>query len=484
MKRIPAIVPACAFILLPGRAAAHAFGERYELPVPAWLFIGGGALTVTLTFVILAIFARAGAERYAELRWRVPFFPAGFPPGGPKGWAGLRWASGAIGVFGLLLAVVAGVFGASNPNKNIAPTLVWIVWWVGLSYVAMLIGNIWPLLDPWRAIYDALARRSGRPFRAYPARLGAWPAVALLLLFGWIELVFPFAATPAALAGIIAVYSVLNWTGMAVYGPEVWRANADPFHRAFDLLSRFAPVAARPGEGMVVRPYAAGLLASEDNARATPIVGFVLAMLAIVLFDGFQNSTHWTALENAIHAINPKTGELGWLSVHTAGLVVLWLVFLGLYYLACAAARLAAGGAISTGQYARAFVLTLIPISVGYHFAHTFTSILVQGQTIVPLASDPLGRGWNLFGTREAAINIAVMNTKTAWYLALSAIVIGHAISVYLAHATAERLLTERGRALRALVPITGLMILFTILSLQILAEPLVRYTPPPDTII
>jgi hypothetical protein len=57
-------------------------------------------------------------------------------------------------------------------------------------------------------------------------------------------------------------------------------------------------------------------------------------------------------------------------------------------------------------------------------------------------------------------------------------------VSVYLAHVAADRLLANRGRALRALVPMTILMVIYTVVSLQILAEPLVRYSPPPETII
>ena len=126
----------------------------------------------------------------------------------------------------------------------------------------------------------------------------------------------------------------------------------------------------------------------------------------------------------------------------------------------------------------------MIPIAVGYHFAHTFTYLIVQGQSLVFLVSDPFGLAWNLFGTAGAEVNDAVIGTRTAWYLALAAIVVGHAISVWLAHAAAERLLASRGRALRVLTPITVLMVLYTVISLQILAEPLVRYSGPQETII
>ena len=463
---------------VPLEAYAHAFGARYELPVPVWLFIAGGAFTVTLTFVIVAAFSRGGAERYGGAQLAL----AGTRFGKLLGSA---WASAAVkatGVAALALVVLAGFIGTKDPNRNIAPTLVWIVWWVGLSYVAMLAGNIWSVVNPWRTLYDIVFSDTEK--KQVPPRLSGWVALAGLLAFGWVELVFPFRATPLALAWLVLAYSAFTWAGMARYGPQAWLAQADPFHRVFELFSRFAPIAKGPHGNLLLRPHAAGLLARESGNVSNADVAFIMAMLAIVLFDGVQGSKHWVALEDAIHAINPAFGDAGWIALHTAGLLAMWLAFFGLYYAACALARSAAGGAPATGEYARAFALTLIPIAVGYHFAHSFTYLLVQGQSLVFLASDPLGLGWNLFGTRDVVPDIAIISTRTAWYLALAAIVAGHAISVYLAHVAAERLFEARGRALRALVPMTALMVLYTIISLQILAEPLVRYSGPQETII
>jgi hypothetical protein len=232
-----------------------------------------------------------------------------------------------------------------------------------------------------------------------------------------------------------------------------------------------------------LRPYAAALLRRGQEKVSTPVAGFVIAMLSGVLFDGLLGSGHWTMVENAVHAIDPKLGDVGWILVHTASLLIFWLAVLGLFYLTCALMA-AAGGGFGALDYARAFALTLIPIAVAYHFAHTFSYLLVQGQSIVPLISDPFGRGWDLFGTRGYKVNIMVMSTKTAWYLAVGAIVTGHSVSVYLAHVVADRVCASRARAFRALVPMTALMVVYTIVSLQILAEPLVRYSEPPETII
>ena len=153
-----------AFLLLcaPLEAFAHAFGSRYELPVPAWLFIAGGALTVTLTFVIVAAFSRGGAERYAGARWDL----AGTVFGRLLGSAWVSTALKAAGIAALALVVVAGFIGTKDPNRNIAPTLVWIVWWVGFSYLAMLAGNIWPVVNPWRTLFSLVfSSRAGRPTR-------------------------------------------------------------------------------------------------------------------------------------------------------------------------------------------------------------------------------------------------------------------------------------------------------------------------------
>ena len=189
-------------------------------------------------------------------------------------------------------------------------------------------------------------------------------------------------------------------------------------------------------------------------------------------------------LFRSLHALDPALGNAWWVALHSIGLLATWLLFLALYLGACAIAKAAADGSLSTLECARAFAPTLIPIAVGYHFAHTFSYLLVQGQSLQFLVSDPLGIGRDLFGTRDTQIDTAIIGTKTAWYLALSAIVTGHAISVYLAHVAAERLLGARRQALRALLPITLLMVLFTIISLQILADPLVRYSGPQETII
>ena len=51
----------------------------------------------------------------------------------------------------------------------------------------------------------------------------------------------------------------------------------------------------------------------------------------------------------------------------------------------------------------------VIGCSVAYHLAHYLSMLLVSGQFIIPLVSDPFGLGWDLFGTARAG-EVAVQN--------------------------------------------------------------------------
>ena len=130
---------------------------------------------------------------------------------------------------------------------------------------------------------------------------------------------------------------------------------------------------------------------------------------------------------------------------------------------------------VSAGQVARLFVLSLIPIALAYHLAHYISFLLLAGQLIIPLVSDPFGFGWDLFGTADYRLDIAVVNARMVWYTAVAAIVVGHMVAVYLAHIAAMRVYADTRRALRGQIPMLALMVGYTTFSLWILSQPIVK---------
>jgi hypothetical protein len=124
---------------------------------------------------------------------------------------------------------------------------------------------------------------------------------------------------------------------------------------------------------------------------------------------------------------------------------------------------------------ARSFVLTLVPIAVAYHIAHYLSFLALGLQAFIPLTSDPLGRGWDLFGGAAYVVDAGLIGPRLQWYVAATAVVIGHILAVYLAHVTALRLFRDRRKALFSQIPLLLLMVGYTMLSLWILSQPIVE---------
>jgi hypothetical protein len=455
---------------------AHAFDERYDIAVPLPYFIFGATAAVALSFVVAAVFARASDAAGESPRPLLNLGPV------------LPWlrAVGAVSsVMILAMVLAAALFGTRDPVMNLTPTFIWIVWWVGLSLVCACIANVWPALDPWRALCDGAARVVRRPKRIaprcpYPRRLGAWPAVALLLFIGWFEVVYPEGAEPRRLGAAVVAWTVFTLSGYALFGREAWRRNGDVFAIYFETLGRFAPLARGPDTRSVeLRAPGAALITLDLPSAA--MVGFVIAMLAVVLFDGLLSGEAWWAAQAHVMRAVPVFADPRSARAGAAGLVVLWLLLLSGYALACWATALAAGR--PPGRFVRAFAYTLVPIAIGYNIAHNFSNLLVQGQHAIALISDPLGRQWNLFGTAGHRPNMRIVDPRTTWHVAIAAIVGGHVISIWLAHRVALREVGTRAAATFACIPLTALMLIYTAISLAIIAEPMVRFgDPQPQT--
>jgi hypothetical protein len=166
-------------------------------------------------------------------------------------------------------------------------------------------------------------------------------------------------------------------------------------------------------------------------------------------------------------------------AVGTIALLGFLAAFQLLYLLFCTLTRLStparARHNVTVLHIARLFVLSLIPIALAYHLAHYLSYLAIVGQYMIPLASDPFGFGWDLFGTSLYFVDIGVVNARFIWFISVFAIVTGHIVAVWLAHMMALRLFKERRAALLSQVPMLLLMVAYTMLSLWILAQPVVE---------
>jgi hypothetical protein len=479
----------------PGEALAHAVGQSQDLPVPFWLYLFGAAAVVVISFVQIGLFVGGShtLQRYPRFNL-LAIKPLRAVLTGGLLLLGLRMLSVAL----FLLVILTGLLGQQVMDDNLAPIFVWVIWWVGFSFFTAFVGNVWPLVNPWKILFEwaeQLAcwvgvKRGIELNEPYPANWGVWPALLLYTGFIWAETVFKGSAIPANVALFALLYSALTWTGMVAFGKETWLQRGEAFSVFFGILSKFAPTetrvsnielckecgaicqsaqvgcvdcyecfgrAAPEDRQLNVRPWAVGLSFTEEVTLDRMV--FVIFVLSSVAYHSLAETSLWATL----FGINRIS--------QTLGLIALPLLFLAVYLGVMKLSQIFGFGYVPLRRLAVAYVYSLVPIAIAYQVAHYYTYLLIQGQTLVRLVSDPFGWGWNLFGTADYRPNAGFIDPTFVWYSQIALIVAGHVIAIYLAHVAALRLYRNPKLAMRSQYPVLGLMVLYTIFSLWVLSQ-------------
>jgi hypothetical protein len=442
---------------------AHAAPISYKFPLPIWIYVLAGGAAVLLSAPAAAFAVSAGPVHERRGRNLYPFVQR------------LRLGVVASVVLSLLLLVglVGGLFATSAQAQeffeNPITVLAWVDFWVGLGIVSWVIGDIWEHISPLnvaaRALDRALARRGVQPV-AYPQRLGQWPAVALLLVWSWMELIWSNAKEPRTLALLLIAYMIATLVGCALYGAETWLGNVELFSVFARTLSRFSPLELRPfvpeewasappeERTARLRLYGAGL--RTDPSLPVGGAAFVLTTLATVVYDGWSQTDRFGSFQQWFWE------RWSFLATHvsvlqTLSMLVVVAIFVAAYLLV-------------TRREAVMFAPTLIPIAAVYFTAHYFAYLLIAGQATLGVIIDPFGLSWNPLGWGEYALSKGVAPAGAVWAVQVILIVWGHVAAVFAAHRLALRDST-RGHALVAQAPLVGLMVLYTVAGLWVLAQ-------------
>ena len=481
--RVPCALGALGALAIPASASAHGFGSLYNLPVPFWLYAWGASAALLLSFLVTAFFATSGtapapaaaARDVSEASW-VRLLRRALPT--------LR----VLSVFLLLLCIATGLFGNRDPMRNFSMTFFWIVFLLLFTYLTAFTGNFYAVLNPWRVMTDATAPfmrdHTGRV--GYPQALGDWPALAFYLGFTWFEL-FGHGKT-FSLGAMLLVYTAINFLGTWLVGAAAWFRHCEFFSVFLRLAALMGPLDFRPAETpgahgtLRCRKPLSGLVQERPENLSTVV--FALAMLATTAFDGLRATQWWVSLfwndpsgiVTAFAGTRPvlaypmlRPWYIAWESFW---LLAAPFLYFGAYFACIVLAKLFSRSTRPLRELALDFSYTLLPIALVYNMTHYATLILTQGVRIVSLASDPFGRGWNLLGTAGLLRAPILPGMGLVWHTQVGLILVGHIVSAYLAHRVALRL-WPRWAALRSQLPLLGLMVIFTVAGLWILAQPL-----------
>lgn len=427
---------------------AHGVGEVYELPIPLYLYLGAAAATVAASFLI-----RAFSSSTKPLPEERPIAGAGV--------AGR--VIFVLRVVALLLLTLTIVSGLVTSHAGLSFTN--LVFWVGLVIVVTILsaiaGGVWEAIDPWATIENFYRVEDAE----VPSRRGLpwWVGPLLLFALFWFELVSGVGFDPFWIVMVLIGYSLFSFLLRSSLG-DSWRL-VDPLSILFGFAGRSAPFRMRP-EGLTY----VGPLRGLDQDRPMPLALYasVFVLMASTTYDNLSETVGWFDFLRATNL-----DEAPDLIVDTAALALLALPFLGSFVAVMWIANRTLRWDGSIGDLGRRFGWSLIPIGVAYVLAHNAPLLITGVPEIVRAFSDPFEQGWNLLGTGNLWSGFSA-SPKLVWFIEIGIIVAGHVIGVLSAHRAAVRLASEHKQAVRSEYALTGLMAVYTITTLWLLAQPLV----------
>lgn len=460
-----------ALFLLGGTSAAfaHAADRGFVMLLPTGYYLFGGAAAVALSFTILAFMPPMPLARLLRGRLRLVSLPFDG-----------RLATSLIS-FAIVVALwLAGLFGSRDPLSNPLPLVFWTVFWVGFTMAVGLCGNLWRWVDPWygpsRLARLVAGRSGGPPPFVLPVRLGFSGAILLLSAFGWFELIFPSPDDPELLAWVLIGYWLINFAGILAFGHEAWTARVELFSVFFGLIARLAPCQRMRGpekRDRLLLCFPGGKL---EDARPLPggAMLFLLLALATVSFDGLMRTFFWLGITGVNPLEYPGRSVVMW--PNTFGLLAMFALLAGVFVFAVWLGNRFASVSNPFPEAAGLLVWSIVPIALAYHFAHYLGSFIVNSQYALAAISDPLAKGWNLFGTAGyhviAGATAGYESAWVIWNLQSAAIIGGHLLAVVLAHALAYRLSDSARAAALSQIPLAILMVGYTVFGLWLLSSP------------
>ena len=425
--------------------ALHGIGSRQDLPLPFELVVAGAGVTLVITFVLL-LWAWDEPRFDREQGRPLPRLGA-LVDSRPWRWFWKAAAAALVGLAGI--ALIAGVDRIDNPVFGFV--FVWV--WVGLVPVSLVLGQVWRMTNPVRSLLRVARVRPGRPAAS------VYPAAIALAAFSFFELIQPDRATLHVLRVWVAAWIAWLLIGAIVRGMS-WVGSADPFEVYASTIARLS-LWGRTSKGVL-------MLTSPLRHLGTWRAPAGLAAVCLVLlggtaYDSFSNVLWWMAFVQDSAIPRPVLGTLG--------LVAMIALVSGLYFAGVVLMRLPGRSLASTADL---LAPGLVPIVAGYALAHYGTLLWLEGQRTAIQFSDPLGRGWDLFGTAELGVNTAIIGWPTLIaVLQVVFIVGGHVCGVIVSHDIAIRYLPAEGgrfgRQFTGQIGLLAAMVCYTVGGLVLL---------------
>ncbi len=489
--------------------------------IPTSMAVGGLVFLIIISHLLIS---KRGSTLKAA--WSRRFNILGF--GGVKKLVKKPWfplSMQGVSIFALALVIYAGLCGSQR--TNIAPVITWTIWWALLVFFVLGFGKLFCAVCPWEgvaALVTSLSFRSRKKVlgyeRPWPKRFrNIYPALFLFILLTWFELGYGVTRSPKMTAIMAGVYLAVAVVFALVFERRAFCRYVCLVGRVQGIYALFSPVELRPESSDICRSCQTkdcykgnetatgcptGLFpgALNENSYCTLCTECVRAcphdnlainarppaadlmtkirfrwdeavmcivLLALTVFHGLTMTPSWNRMTDLLRV----NLDLGLKPVFSMLMVLMIaapvVIFVVAAYVAQRSTRVKT---VTTGKLFKAFAYSVIPVALFYHLAHNSMHFFMEAQNIIPLLSDPLGRGWDLFGTAGNQY-APMLSLTTIWWIQLVLIVVGHIYSVVVADRVAHHLFQDRRLAMRSLIPLIVTMVVYSGVSVWLISQPM-----------
>lgn len=427
---------------------AHGIGGSTDLPIPFTYALIGGAWALTLSFVITIVVWKTPRLQPDRVARRLPT-----PLAALSDDSRIRGVLRLLAVALVVWVGLAAFAGSAEAGRNPLPGFLYVLVWVGLVPASLLLGPFWRVLSPWRTVHRLIFRDRPAPL-TLPRWVGVWPGALGLFAFAWLELACSSNGEVWAVRTWLLCYVAVVLIGSAIFGRD-WCAAADPFEVYSSLVSNLA-IVGRGRDGALA--WRNPLDSLGGLIPAPGIVAVVAVLLGSTAFDSFNAFPNWARFVEDSGA--PQTWR-------TIGLLCAVGIVATTYWVSTQMVR----GV--TREQRRALpgqlVHSIVPIIVGYIFAHYFSYLVEKGQATLILLADPADLGWNVLGISD--LSVSYMLSEHQGVLATSKVLFvlcGHVLGVIAAHDRSLRIL-PKGHQLSGQLGLIVVMVAYTFGGLYLL---------------
>jgi polyferredoxin len=355
-----------------------------------------------------------------------------------------------VSVAVFVLLIVAGLFGTSYPERNLATVFVWNLWWPLVVVSVLFLGTAWCAVCPWDALSSWIVRRRlwrrvcphpGLNLRVPRYLHNVWLALLMFMGLTWLEIGIGVTSIPLTTAVMALAMLVLSVIFLLVFERKAFCRYACPVGRTLGYYARLAPVAVRPVNQatcdscntlecyngsrdiepcpthLVVGRFSQNTfclscgncvqscphqnvswwlrsMGSEAKDQARPQwdgAWFMLALLGITTFHGLTMMPFWGEW---VMGIARAIGESGrsFLSF-TLGMLGSFAVPVLIYAAAVGMTYLFARRGTSCKALFAVFSFAALPLAFAYHLAHNLDHLSRESVDVISLLLNPLGSG-------------------------------------------------------------------------------------------